>query len=91
MSTLSYAREREKDREREKKIEIAGLYYRKCKMSHQNRPAFSTLILIVKQNICVRRRVIIKMQRSQLHVLVFKQISGDVFVYILNVEQKIMI
>lgn len=89
MSTLSYAREREKDREREKKIEIAGLYYRKCKMSHQNRPAFSTLILIVKQNICVRRRVIIKMQRSQL--LVFKQISGDVFVYILNVEQKIMI
>lgn len=89
MSTLSYAREREKDREREKKIEIAGLYYRKCKMSHQNRPAFSTLILIVKQNTCVRRRVIIKMQRSQL--LVFKQISGDVFVYILNVEQKIMI
>lgn len=89
MSTLSYAREREKDREREKKIEIAGLYYRKCKMSHQNRPAFSTLILIVKQNICVRRRVIIKMQRSQL--LVFKQISGDVFVYILNVEQTIMI
>lgn len=89
MSTLSYAREREKDREREKKIEIAGLYYRKCKMSHQNRPAFSTLILIVKQNICVRRRVIIKMQGSQL--LVFKQISGDVFVYILNVEQKIMI
>lgn len=89
MSTLSYAREREKDREREKKIEIAGLYYRKCKMSHQNRPAFSSLILIVKQNICVRRRVIIKMQRSQL--LVFKQISGDVFVYILNVEQKIMI
>lgn len=89
MSTLSYAREREKDREREKKIEIAGLYYRKCKMSHQNRPAFSTLILIVKQNICVRRRVIIKMQRSQL--LVFKQLSGDVFVYILNVEQKIMI
>lgn len=89
MSTLSYAREREKDREREKKIEIAGLYYRKCKMSHQNRPAFSTLILIVKQNICVRRRVIIKMQRSQL--LVFKHISGDVFVYILNVEQKIMI
>lgn len=89
MSTLSYAREREKDREREKKIEIAGLYYRKCKMSDQNRPAFSTLILIVKQNICVRRRVIIKMQRSQL--LVFKQISGDVFVYILNVEQKIMI
>lgn len=89
MSTLSYAREREKYREREKKIEIAGLYYRKCKMSHQNRPAFSTLILIVKQNICVRRRVIIKMQRSQL--LVFKQISGDVFVYILNVEQKIMI
>lgn len=89
MSTLSYAREREKDREREKKIEIAGLYYRKCKMSHQNRPAFSTLILIVKQNICVRRRVIIKMQRSQL--LVFKQISGDVFVYILNVEQKTMI
>lgn len=89
MSTLSYAREREKDRERENKIEIAGLYYRKCKMSHQNRPAFSTLILIVKQNICVRRRVIIKMQRSQL--LVFKQLSGDVFVYILNVEQKIMI
>lgn len=89
MSTLSYAREREKDTEREKKIEIAGLYYRKCKISHQNRPAFSTLILIVKQNICVRRRVIIKMQRSQL--LVFKQISGDVFVYILNVEQKIMI
>lgn len=89
MSTLSYAREREKDREREKKIEIAGLSYRKCKMPHQNRPAFSTLILIVKQNICVRRRVIIKMQRSQL--LVFKQISGDVFVYILNVEQKIMI
>lgn len=87
MSTLSYAREREKDREREKRLRLPVCTTENAK--HQNRPAFSTLILIVKQNICVRRRVIIKMQRSQL--LVFKQISGDVFVYILNVEQKIMI
>lgn len=81
-------RERKRQREREKKkLRLPVCTIENAK--HQNRPAFSTLILIVKQNICVRRRVIIKMQRSQL--LVFKQISGDVFVYILNVEQKIMI
>lgn len=90
MSTLSYAREREKDRERKKKrlrLPVCTTENAKCHIKTDRLSVF--LILIVKQNICVRRRVIIKMQRSQL--LVFKQISGDVFVYILNVEQKIMI
>lgn len=33
MSTLSYARKREKDRERERKIEIAGLYYKNANVT----------------------------------------------------------
>lgn len=77
---IKRTRERKRQREKERlRLPVSTTENAKCHIKTDR-------LSVLKHNICVRRvrRVIIEMQRLQL--LVFKQISGDFFVYIWNVE-----